>query len=345
MRVFRMTPTNPTWQGWVISLQSTHEAEFPVQSICSCPKNKRLRQDTVDIPVPLKKVFFTLCLALAFATGGAYAYLHDAVEKELGQFVNNLARQGIYAAYTRFNFTLSGQLHLHDVKLKFPAHTGLDAKQLVIHRIYRYYQGIPPTWRVDLLAATGIIPIRKPLSPALFKALGYADYYLSGQELDSLGYRNNPADISLSLSRPSASFRAELQVDIKKMGKATLQAESTKTISILSDLADWQKIPLQQMRLVYTDQGLLQSVKTYLAKRNGISPEQLAQRLYIQLTANLQAAGIDLQTKNSKALQTFFKHPASLDIRLHPTAAFTLWQLAKYPPADWVALTGLQIQP
>ena len=261
----------------------------------------------------MNKLIITIMILATFL-GGAKAYLDHQLHLELDKAIID---NQIIAEYSQISSSLLGQVIVNNMQIN--QYISIYIDKIILSKAYQFYNKLPEFISVNLEGVK--IPINKTAQPIpiIISTLGYAPYYIGLKELYNLGYTNISADMSLDaqLQKTKLSFISIINADI--FGKFIISIELNRTSK------SFDTIELVSFQLKYLDNGLINKVFSYLARRNNKTFQQLQQEFITKLNNDIRQQNI---TNN---LEQFIKNPKGLTINLQPDFPMNINTLKTLP--------------
>ncbi|MDM8565053.1 hypothetical protein QUF74_05315, partial [Candidatus Halobeggiatoa sp. HSG11] len=216
-----------------------------------------------------------IAMTLAATLGGVKAYVDHQLHQKLDKAI--IANQ-IAAEYSKITSSLLGQVIVKDLHLK----TYAQIDTITLSKAYQFYNKLPESMSLNLEGVQIPIDNNSQSIPILISALGYNQYYASLKELNSLGYSNIRADISINVKLQNKKLLLSGKIDANSWGNFDILAELNNVSK------SFKKMELVSLQLKYFDNGLINKIVSYLAGRNKITQAQLQQKFITKLNNDIK---------------------------------------------------------
>jgi len=259
----------------------------------------------------MKKNFILVTLVIISASLGATkAYLEHQLQISLEKWRASTI-PSVTMTYQEIYISLGGAIIINHLNLINEVH--ID--QVILPKAYRVFYPSPFSLTIKGLQ----IPISdtSPPVPALITILGYTPYYLTPRELRQIGYIQLEANLELE-AIPDIS----LKIDAQAWGKLELSVDLLPPLAKWQDFARIEQLSLTHFKLSYHNQGLVEQLLSYLAKRQAVTLENLKATLTNQFTKDIQVDH-DSQTQ----LRQFIQTPTTLTLQWQPKPSLRLNEL------------------
>ncbi len=292
----------------------------------------------------MRKILYYALLALLALAGAAKALL----DYQLNRFATQAVQQAQpYAqiSYQQVRLALPAQVVADAVQIQAPDFPALQIQQVQLQKLYRFLQTpgkLPQDWHISLTQAElSLQPLLKlPNTQALWQVFGYQAYYLSPAEMLQLLGQSLSADADLQAHWQAANGTLTLELQIRSPTLGTLDLQ-VNTSGVHSLPIQWQNLLIHTASLTWQGGQWLPGFSNYLAQKQQISQKKLRQDLSQKLLKDGQQSGF-LDAQAQTALSRFIQDAQPLKIQLQPTNPFSLQELSRLPPQQWLTRTGLR---
>jgi hypothetical protein len=151
------------------------------------------------------------------------------------------------------------------------------------------------------------------------------------------------ADVTLLAEKKQQSVNLTLLINSKHFGIWQLKATLDDASTLKQLLTAATTLPLHNIFMDYTDNGLLPRLFTLLAQRNLMTDVTLQQQLGQKVHSDLQRSGAKLDTSIINGLQKFIQNPRRLTITLEPNPAISLNGLSLLMPENMPQRLNLKV--
>ncbi|MEN9460740.1 MAG: hypothetical protein RIS84_760 [Pseudomonadota bacterium] len=295
----------------------------------------------------LKSIFYGVLLLLAAILGGTKAFVDYTLSDSLQQTVKNLSKQ-VTLRYSSAYLSWTGAVVIENVQGSTPQGLNFSVAQLRLPAAYQWLSlpaALPETFSLELNDLR--IPLPETAAQdswqAMFKAVGYGDYYLSSKELRNLGYAQWQGDLAFSGLQQADLLKVATVIKSSAWGNWSGVVELNKVPA----LPKWGQLSGQmqiaEVRLNYQETGLNARLLGFLAQRQGQPLEGLKTALAQKITQAIQQSGWVLDGSVSETIKQFIQSPKSLNALFQPTPPITLNELLNAPLEKLPVRLGLKM--
>ena len=295
----------------------------------------------------LKNVFYGFLLLLMAVLGGAKAFVDYTLSDSLQQAVKSVSKQ-VTLNYSSAYLSWTGAVVVENVQGSTPLGLNFSVAEVRLPAAYHWLSlpaALPNNFSLELNDVR--IPIPETAAQdswqAVFKAVGYGNYYLSSKELRNLGYAQWQGNIAFSGLQQAEVLKIATLVQSSAWGNWSGVVELNKVPA----LPKWGQlsgqIQVAEARLGYQDTGLSARLLGFLAQRQGQPLESLKTALAQKVTQDIQQSGLVLDGSVINSIKQFIQAPASLNALLQPTPPITINELLNAPLEKLPVRLGLKM--
>ncbi|MDD2815047.1 MAG: hypothetical protein PHP00_04820 [Thiotrichaceae bacterium] len=295
----------------------------------------------------LKNIFYGVLLLLAAVLGGGKAFVDYTLSDSLQQAVKSVSKQ-ISLRYSTAYLSWMGAVVVENVQGSTPFGLNFSVAEVRLPAAYHWLSlpaALPSNFSLELNDVR--IPIPEAAAQdswqAVFKAVGYGNYYLSSKELRNLGYAQWQGDIAFSGLQQAEVLKVATVIKSSAWGNWSGVLELNKVPA----LPKWGQLSGQmqvaETRLAYQDTGLSARLLSFLAQRQGQPVESLKTALAQKITQDIQQSGLVIDGSVSNSLKQFIQTPANLNALLQPTPPITINELLNAPIEKLPVRLGLKM--
>jgi|GEM_PF-3283177 hypothetical protein len=292
----------------------------------------------------IKTLAITFILITAASLGGIKAYLDHYVNQQVARLTQQFAKQAMIN-YEQVNLSLFGSLLIKSLKIQPTTLPEIQIEEIALSPLYELYDAnrIPNFLQLTVKNLTIAIPDSTLPAPWWLKLAKYDAYYLTFHDLRSLNYMAFQADVTLLAEKKQQSVNLTLLINSKHFGIWQLKATLDDASTLKQLLTAATTLPLHNIFMDYTDNGLLPRLFTLLAQRNLMTDVTLQQQLGQKVHSDLQRSGAKLDTSIINGLQKFIQNPRRLTITLEPNPAISLNGLSLLMPENMPQRLNLKV--
>jgi len=281
----------------------------------------------------LKNRVLIFLMGLSATLGGTKAYIDHLLRQELNTSIQAVANK-VNVDYADIRTSWLGSVILKNLDLTFLNHDeSLHIDTIYLQKAYQFYDLTqwPANIQLSLKNLQYAIKNTRSSPPIIVTSLGYAPYYLTAQELRSLGYLNLNTDIDIKVKTSSEKVSITSMITAPAWGNFNVIIE----LNHLPPPQQWTTAALKSVQLIdlkfsYQDNGFFNRVFTWLAQRNKMTLANFKQTLITQLSKDLSSAPVGIGSNILNPLLQFIQDPRQLILSLQPDLPIvigTLWQV------------------
>lgn len=297
----------------------------------------------------LKNIFYGVLLLLAAVLGGGKAFVDYTLSDSLQQAVKSISKQ-VTVRYSAAYLSWTGAVVVENLQGTTPLGLNFSIAEIRLPAAYQWLSlpaALPNNFSLELNEVR--IPIPETAAQdswqAVFKAMGYGNYYLSSKELRNLGYAQWQGNIEFSGLQQAEVLKIAAVIKSSAWGNGSGVVELNKVPA----LPKWGQlsgqIQVAEARLIYQDTGLSARLFGFLAQRQGQPLESLKTAFAQKITQDIQQSGLVLDGSVNNSLKQFIQATASssLNALLQPTPPITLNELLNAPIEKLPMRLGLKM--
>lgn len=295
----------------------------------------------------LKNIVYGLLLLLMAVLGGGKAFVDYSLSDSLQQTIQRVSKQ-VTLRYSSAYLSWTGAVVVENLQGSTPLGLNFSVAEVRLPAAYQWLSlpaALPNNFSLELNDVR--IPIPETAAQdswqAVFKAVGYGNYYLSSKELRNLAYTQWQGNLAFSGLQQADVLKIATVIKSNAWGHWSGVVELNKVPA----LSKWGQLSGQmqiaEVRLMYQDTGLIARLQGFLAQRQGQSLDSLKTALTQKVTQDIQQSGLVLDGSVSNSLKQFIQTPASLNALLQPTPPITLNELLNAPLEKLPVRLGLKM--
>jgi len=292
----------------------------------------------------IKTLAIAFVLMIAASLGGIKAYLDHYVSQQVARLTEQFAKQATIN-YKQVNLSLFGSLEIKSLRVQSVTLPEIQIEEITLSPLYELYDEdrIPNFLQLTFKNLEIVIPDSILPAPWWLKFAKYDAYYLTLHDLRSLNYTALQADVTFSAEKKQQFIDLALFINSKQFGMWQLKVmlEGASTLKQLRTAA--ATLPLHNITVDYTDNGLLPRLITLLAQRNTMTDAALQQQLSQKVQSDLRRSGAKLDASVINGLQKFIQNPRRLTITFEPNPAISLNGLSLLMPENMPQRLNLKL--